>query len=106
MFARTTLLEVDTVRVSVDDALRTFEQSVLPRLREQPGFLGLYALTTTAGRAMLITFWDTAEQADARTESGWYGDVLGEFTTIFRAPPGREQYEVRLALTPAATGFR
>ena len=106
MFARTTLLEIDTVRASLDEALQTFEASVLPRLRQQPGFVGLYALTTPAGRAMLISFWETAEQADAGTDSGWYADVLGEFTTIFRAPPGREHYEVRLALMPAGTGSR
>jgi hypothetical protein len=104
VFARTTLLEIDTVRTSLDDALQTFEASVLPRLRQQPGFVGIYGLTTPAGRAMLISFWETAEQADA--ESGWYADVLGEFATIFRAPPGREHYEVRLALMPTATGSR
>ena len=101
MFARTTLLEIDTVRVPLDDALRAFEDSVMPRLRTQPGFLGLYALTTSAGRAMLISFWETADQADA-SDAGWYGDVLAEFTTLFRSPPGREHYEVRVAVPPPA----
>jgi hypothetical protein len=101
MYARTTLLEIDTVRIGLDDALRVFEDQVVPRLHEQPGFLGLYALTTPAGRAMLISFWETAEQADAAAERGWYPDVLEEFTTMFRSPPGREHYEVRLAEPPA-----
>jgi hypothetical protein len=95
------LLEVDTVRVSVDDALEVFETSVVPRLREQPGFCGLYAMTTPEGRAMLVSFWESAEQADASAESGWYPEVLTEFTTLFRAPPGREHYEVRVAIPPA-----
>ena len=101
MYARTTLLEIDTLRVPLDDALAQFEASVVPRLREQPGFAGLYALTTPEGRAMLISFWDTAAQADASGDSGWYPDVLAEFTTMFRSPPGREHYEVRVALPPA-----
>jgi hypothetical protein len=100
MYARTTLLEIDTLRVSVDDALELFEATVMPRLRAQPGFCGLYALTTPEGRAMLISFWDTAEQADATAESGWYPEVLSEFTTLFRAPPGREHYEVRVTVPP------
>ena len=104
MYARTTLLEIDTLRVSVDDALAQFEASVMPRLQEQPGFAGMYALTTPEGRAMLISFWDTAEQADASTEAGWYPAVLAEFTTLFRSPPGRERYEVRLAVPPAVLG--
>jgi hypothetical protein len=99
VFARTTLLEIDTVRTSVDEALQEFETGVLPELRQQPGFLGLYALTTEHGNAMLVTFWETAAQA--ASDAAWYGHVLGEFATIFRSPPGREQYAVRLAVTPA-----
>jgi hypothetical protein len=72
----------------------------MPRLREQPGFCGLYALTTPEGRAMLITFWESAEEADASAERGWYPEVLAEFTTLFRAPPGRDHYEVRVAVPP------
>ena len=102
MYARTTLLEIDTLRASVDEAVAQFEASVIPRLNEQPGFAGVYALTTSEGKAMLITFWDTAEQADAESESGWYPAVLSEFTTMFRSPPGRERYEVRVARPPVA----
>ena len=104
MYARTTLLEIDTVRTSLDDAVAMLEGAVLPRLREQQGFLGLFALSTPEGKAMLISFWETAEQADASSESGWYPEVLAEYTTLFRSPPGREHYEVRLAVPPVATG--
>ena len=104
MYARTTLLEIDTVRVALDDALAEFEALVMPRLQEQPGFQGLYALTTPEGRAMLITFWATAEQADAGGVAGWYPDVLAEYTTLFRSSPGRERYEVRVAAPPVTVG--
>ena len=100
MYARTTLLDIDTRRATVDDALVSFEADVLPRLREQPGFLGLYVLTTPEGHAMLVSFWQTAAQADASGSTGWYPSVLDQFTTIFRSPPGRERYEVRVAVPP------
>jgi heme-degrading monooxygenase HmoA len=100
MHARTTLLEIDTVRVPLDDALARFEAEVLPRLKSQPGFEGVYVLTTPEGRAMLVTFWDRPEQADAWGTQGWYPEVLREYTTLFRSPPGREHYEVRLAMAP------
>jgi len=101
VFARTTLLEIDTLRSSVEDALARFEAQVVPQLRQQEGFAGLYALTTDEGKAMLITFWDTADQADTGADS-WYSGVLSEYTTLFRAPPGRERYEVRVAMPPVA----
>jgi len=104
MFARTTLLEIDTLRVSVESAAAQFEAAVMPRLQEQPGFRGVYALTTPDGRGLLITFWDTAEQAGAGGESGWYPEVLREYTTLFKAPPGRESYEVRVAMPPVPAG--
>ena len=107
MFARTTQLEIDTVRVPLAVALARFEDEVMPRLRQQPGFCGVYVLSTPDGRALLLTFWDSADAADAAGTSGWYPDVLAEYTTLFRAPPGRERYEVRLAVPPvmtAATG--
>ena len=65
MYARTTLLEIDTVRVPLDDALTQFEDLVVPRLQGQRGFAGLYAMTTEDGRAMLLTFWESAEARDA-----------------------------------------
>jgi heme-degrading monooxygenase HmoA len=101
MYARATLLEIDTLRVPLDDAVDLFENTVLPRVRELPGFRGVYVLTTPEGRAMLVSFWDTAEQAEAGGNHGWYPEVLAEYTTLFRAPPGRERYEVKLAIPPA-----
>ena len=103
MFARVTQLEIDTLRTSVDESLSLFEENVLPRLREQPGYQGVYVLTTNEGSGMLISLWDTAEHAVADAESGFYADVLSEFVTLFKAPPGRERYEVRLTELTSAT---
>jgi heme-degrading monooxygenase HmoA len=104
VYARTTLLEIDTLRVPVETALAQFQSDVMPQLQAQPGFCGVYALTTPEGRAMLVTFWDTEAEADAGAESGWYPEVLREYTTMFKSPPGRECYEVRLAVPPVPAG--
>jgi hypothetical protein len=96
MFARVTQLEIDTLRTSVDESLARFEDDVLHRLRAQPGYCGVYVLTTNGGSGMLVSLWETAEDARADAESGFYADVLSEFVTLFKSPPGRERYEVRL----------
>ena len=107
MHVRTTQLEVDTMRISVGEAAEVFEQAVLPSLRDQPGFLGVYVLANDDGRAMLVSFWETAAQAETGADTGdgtWYSDTLAEYVTLFRSPPGRESYEVRLAVPPVAAG--
>jgi hypothetical protein len=100
VYARVTLLEIDTMRISVDDALTQFETTVLPEAKAQPGFEGLFAFTTPEGKAMLISFWDTPDEADATSGQRWYNDALAEFMTLFRSAPGRERYEVRIAIPP------
>jgi heme-degrading monooxygenase HmoA len=96
MYARVTQLEVDTVRTSVGDAVDLFRNEVLPMLREQAGYQGVDVLTTDEGQALLVSFWDTAEHAQADAERGFYAEVLARYVTLFRSPPGRERYEVRL----------
>jgi hypothetical protein len=100
VYARTTSVEIDTVRVSVDEALAAFENLVAPRLECQEGFQGIYVLATPEGRGLLVSFWETSEQADASGATGWYAEVLADFMTMFRSAPGREHYEVRFVIPP------
>jgi hypothetical protein len=97
MFARVTQLEIDTLRTSVDESVALFEAEVLPVLRTQPAYRGVYVLATPTGSGILISLWDTAEAAQADADSGFYAEELSKYVTIFKAPPGRERYEVRLA---------
>ncbi|MFN0091723.1 MAG: antibiotic biosynthesis monooxygenase family protein [Acidimicrobiales bacterium] len=96
MHARLTLLEIDAVCTSTDAALEVFRTAVLPSLREQTGFRGVYVLANPDGGGVLLSFWDTAEQAESGADAGWYAAELAKYVTLFRAPPGRGSYEVRL----------
>jgi heme-degrading monooxygenase HmoA len=100
MHARLTLLEIDTVRGTVAAAVDLFEREVLPELRAQPGYRGVFVLTTPEGKAALVSLWDTEEQADAGAPTGFYADTLERYVTLFAAPPGRERYEVLVADVP------
>jgi hypothetical protein len=100
VFARVTQLEIDTLRISVDEAVELFETEVLPEVRRQPGYLGVTVLTTSRGSGMLVSLWDTAEHAQADSDRGFYADVLSQYVTLFKSPPGRERYEVRLVDAP------
>jgi heme-degrading monooxygenase HmoA len=96
MVARVTLAEVDTVRMNMDAAVELYKESVLPTLREQEGYEGCYVLTTPAGKALILSLWESEEAAAAAVTSGYYGAQLEKFVTFFHAPPGRETYDVSL----------
>jgi heme-degrading monooxygenase HmoA len=102
MVARVTLVEVDTVRTRLDDAIELYKQSVMPALHEQEGYEGAYVLTTPEGKALVLTFWEDAETAAAGVASGFYAEQVEKFVTVFRAPPGREAYDVVVAEAPVA----
>jgi hypothetical protein len=92
MYSRVTQLEIDTTRVSVDEAAWLFREHVAPRLREQDGYEGGFALTTPEGKGMIVTFWDSED--GARDASGFASAELSRYVTMFAAPPGRECYEL------------
>lgn len=94
MQARVTLFEIDTLRISLEDALGLFKERVVPRLRDNADCNGVIALETPEGKGMLISFWTTAEAADNALKSGFYDEQVGEFTMFLRQPPDRQHYEV------------
>ena len=105
MVARVTIAEVDTVRMSIEDSVELFRDSVVPALREQEGFEGVYVLVSPEGQALALTFWSDEEAATAGLAGGrsFYAEQVEKFVTIYRSPPGRETYDVVLADSPAAT---
>src|SRR3954466_11758936 len=100
MVARVTLAEIDAVRTSIRGAVRMFDESILPDLREQAGYGGCYVLTTPEGKALGMTLWRDEEAAEAGIASGAYGARVEKFVTIIRTPPGRETYDVSVADLP------
>jgi heme-degrading monooxygenase HmoA len=98
MYSRVTLLEVDTVRTSTAEALELFTEDVLPALQEQDGYEGVLVLTTPEGKGMIVSFWESEEAAEAA--AAFARGAVERHMTLFRAPPGREQYEVAFADLP------
>jgi hypothetical protein len=98
MYSRVTLLEIDTLRVEIDDVLGRFEAEILPRLRELPGFDGITVMVTPEGKGMVVSFWENEEAVAA--SAGMAAAAVEEFVTVYRSPPGRELYRVAYAELP------
>jgi heme-degrading monooxygenase HmoA len=105
MVARVTLAEIDVVRMSISSAVRLYRESVLPAQHDQPGYEGGYVLATPEGKALVMTFWASAEDAEAGLASGFYGEQVQKFATVYRAQPGRDLYDVVLADPPPHGGL-
>jgi heme-degrading monooxygenase HmoA len=103
MVARATMAEIDTVRMSIDDAVELFRESVIPALHEQPGYCGVYVLLTPEGQVLALTFWESEDEADAGIAGSrsFYSEQIEKFVTLYRAPPGRETYRVVVAEEPS-----
>ena len=101
MYARVTQLEIDPIRCDVDTALELFRREVVPTLEQQEGFAGVLVLATPDGKGLLASLWETEEAADASDTRGFYAQVLDLYVTLFKAPPGRERYEVVYADVPS-----
>ena len=99
MYSRVTLLDIDTLRVDIDDVLERFETEVLPRVRELPGYEGVTVMVTPDGKGMVVTFWDTEEAVAG--SAGVAATAADEFVTLYRSPAGREHYRVAYAELPA-----
>jgi heme-degrading monooxygenase HmoA len=105
MIARVTLAEIDAVRMSVDEAVAVFCESVVPALREQDGYEGAYVLLSDEGKVLALTFWESEEAAAAGLAGSrsFYAEQVAKFVTLYRSPPGRETYDVVVADAPAPT---
>ncbi len=104
MFARVTLFEIDMLRVSLDDALDQFKALIVPEARKLEGYEGMYVMRTPEGKGLIMSLWTSEEAATAGVTSGYYDEQVAKFMALFRAPAGRENYEVVFAEAPGMKG--
>ncbi|HZE05646.1 MAG TPA: hypothetical protein VE127_10505 [Solirubrobacteraceae bacterium] len=106
MVARVTRAEIDPVRQNPQRAVERFESALVPALQEQEGYEGCYVLLSGEGKVLVITFWSSEETAHASRVSGFYEAQIAKLSDVvfFRAPPGREAYDVVVAEAPVIAG--
>lgn len=104
--ARVTLAEIDPVRQNPKHAVARFESELIPALQEQEGYEGCYVLLSEEGKVLVITLWSSDEAARATLLSGFYQSQIEKLSDLvfFRAPPGREAYDVVVAEAPVTAG--
>jgi len=93
MFARLSVVQVSIEKVN--EAIKIYEESVIPAAKSQKGFRGAYLLADRkTGKGIGMTLWENEQDATANEQSGYYQEQLNKFKDISTAPPVREGYEV------------
>ena len=93
MFARFTIVQMKEDKM--DEAIKLYEESVVPGAKLQKGFCGIYLFADRkTGKGYSISLWDSEEDAVANEQSGYYKEQVGKFAEHFSAPPSQEGYEL------------
>ena len=101
MHARVTHVSVHPGKM--EEAQRTYHDTVVPAAELQDGFLGAMLLADDSGtRGMSITLWDSHDAATAAEANGYYQAQLAKFKDAFASPPSREIYNVLMNYTAGA----
>lgn len=95
MVARVTHVRVKPE--DVEEAVRLFDDSVVPAAEQEEGFLGALLLTRADGRALVVDLCDTVEHMRANERSGFYQTEVAQWADKLIDRPAREFYDVAVA---------
>ncbi len=95
MVARVTHVKV--APEDVPEAVRLFDESVVPAAEQEEGFMGALLLTREDGRALVVDLCDTLDHMRANERSGFYQTEVAKFAGKLVDRPSREFYEVAVA---------
>jgi quinol monooxygenase YgiN len=82
----------------VDEAIRIYQDFVVPAVKQQPGFRSMYLVVDRAsGTGMAIAIWENEAAARAFETSGILQADAAKFAAVSAGPPVREVYEVAVS---------
>ena len=80
---------------SFDEAVRIYQESVVPAAQAQTGFRHIFLLSDrSTGKSYSIALWESEADMLAGEASGYLKEQLGKFSGLFTAPPVTERFEV------------
>lgn len=96
MYART--IKAALVPGRADDAIRTYEEKVLPLLQQQRGYVrSTMLIDRQKNEAMTITIWDSKEEATATGEGTAYLNQAVGFLAGMVVPKSYHQWEIGIS---------
>jgi heme-degrading monooxygenase HmoA len=86
---------MELLPMNVGEAVRIYQELVVPAAKEERGFKGALMLTDSkTGEGVSISLWESEEDMYASEASGFYHRKLDELDALFISTPVRKHYEV------------
>src|SRR4051794_34548942 len=93
MYIRTVALTIKPD--SMDEAIKIFQDSVMPAAQQQSGFVSVnFGTDRSTNKAVIIGFWQTEADLLANESNGFFQEQLAKLGVTFAAPPVRTVYEL------------
>lgn len=93
MHARVVSMEM--LPINVGEAVRIYQDRVVPAAKEQEGFRGALMLTDPdTGEGLSISFCNSEDDMHASEAGGFYHRKLSDLDDLFISTPVRKHYEV------------
>ena len=95
MEARVLTYEIPPAKLA--DAVRVWEEKVMPTLRGRAGFGGGLLLTNQeSGKMLAISMWEADADREAYEASGEFKALLADVEQVIAGPPSIEHYDVSI----------
>ena len=89
------MVSMETLPMSMGEAIRIYQELVVPAAKEQRGFRGALMLTDPdTGEGVSISLWESEDDMHASEASGFYHRKLDELDALFISTPVRKHYAV------------
>jgi heme-degrading monooxygenase HmoA len=89
------VVSMEILPTDMEEAVRIYQDSVLPAAREERGFRGALMLTDHhTGEGVSISLWESEDDMHASEASGFYHGKLDALDRLFVSAPIRKHYEV------------
>jgi hypothetical protein len=95
MVARVTRVQVRAA--DIDEAVRQFDESVVPAAEQEEGFRGALLLTRADGEGLVIDLCDSLEHMQQNERNGFYQTQVAKFADKLVGHPTRHFYDVAVA---------
>ena len=81
--------------ISIEDARKIYDDSVIPAVKDQKGFIGGWLMVSEdRDEGIAVALWESKEDAVNFEKGGLYQEQVKKFVVFIKSIEGRKYYDV------------